>query len=191
MSTKINVRSPFVKKYQHTNLVSVAIELYVYSGTKTTDKGSSKYVLKKFPVNNNDYVLIDYSELIRDYIIPTSTTPLNDNKDYIKWVQIEEIIEKEYVPDCTDLSSFSVAQDGTVTFPVSSSSGTRITKFAFREDSDFIPGSETTPPSFAANTSGSSISRELTAHIKIPSGFSGFQGTDTKTCVFTADQPSS
>jgi hypothetical protein len=188
--TKINVRSPFVKKYQHADLISVLIELYIYSGTKTSDKGTAKYKLRKFPINNNDYVIIDYSEIIRDYVTPTSTTPLNSNKDYIKWIQIEEVIEKEYVPDCTDVSGFAVAQDGTVTLPVSSSSDTRITKFVFREDGDFIPASETTPARFAANTSGSPISRQLTAHIKIPSGFSGFQ-TDTKTCVLTADQPSS
>ena len=188
--TKINVRSPFVKKYQHANLISVKIELYIYSGTKTSDKGTVKYKLRKFPVNGNDYVIIDYSEIIRDYVTPTSTTPLNSNKDYIKWVQIEEVIEKQYVPDCTDVSGFAVAQDGTITYPTSSSSDTVISKVEFRADADFNAGTGTSIASYDANTSGSSISRQATAFIKIPSGFSGFQ-TEQKTCVLTADQPSS
>lgn len=188
--TKINVRSPFVKKYQHANLISVKIAVYIYSGTKTSDKGTAKYKLRKFPVGNNDYVLVDYSEIIRDYITPTSTTPLNSNKDYIKWVEIEEIIDKEYVPDCSDVSGFAVAQDGTITFPTSSSSDTVISKVEFRADADFTPGTGTSIAFYGPNTSGSPISRQATAFIKIPSGFSGFQ-TDTKTCVLTVDQPSS
>lgn len=184
--TKINVRSPFIKKYQDPDLLSVGIEIYIYSGTKTSDKGTPKYKIKKFPVGNNDYVLVDYSELIRDYTTPTSTTPLNSNKDYIKWVQIEEVIEKEYVPNCSDITGFAVAQDGTITAPISS-----VIDIAKREyvNPDYA-GSETLPPSWNANTTGSPITRTVNVYINVPSGFSGHQ-SEQKICVLTADQPSS
>lgn len=186
--TKINVRSPFIKKYQDPDLLSVGIEIYVYSGTKTSDKGTLKYQLRKYPVNGNDYVVIDYAEIIRDYIKPTSATPLNDNKDYIKWVQIEEVIEREYTPDCTDISGFAVAQDGTITFPTSSSSDTVISSVVF-DDLD-NPATGTSIASYDPNTSGIPRLITATAKIRIPSGFVGNQ-TDTKDCPLSTSQPSS
>lgn len=187
--TKINVRSPFPLKYQASNLVYVELEVYVYSGTKTVDKGDRKYYFKKYPIDGNDYVVFELAEIIRDYLVPDNNLLSNDVSDYVKWVQIEDSIVTEYIPDCTDISGFAVAQDGTITYPTSSSSDTIISKVEFRADADFNPGSETTPPSFGANTSGSDISRQATAYIKIPSGYHGYS-TQDKLCVLTADQPS-
>ena len=52
MSTKINVRSPFYKRYSASGLTAVELEIFIYSGTKTTDKGTSKYKLKKYAVRS-------------------------------------------------------------------------------------------------------------------------------------------
>jgi hypothetical protein len=190
MSTKINVRSPFPLKYQASNLVYVELDIYVYSGTKTVDKGTVKYSLKKYPISGNDYVIFELAEIIRDYLKPNNNLLSNNVGEYVKWVQIEDSVVAEYIPDCTDISGFAVAQDGTITFPTSSSAATLINKVVFREDSDFNPGTGTSIASYDPNTSGSPISRQATAFIKIPSGFNGAQN-ETKTCVFTVNQPSS
>lgn len=85
---KINVRSPFLLKYQDSNIDYVQLDVWIYSGDKTTDEGSIKYTFKKYPVNNNDYVIFDLAEIIRDYLTFTSSTPLNNNTgDYVKWVK--------------------------------------------------------------------------------------------------------
>ena len=123
---KVNVRSPFPLKYQASNLVYVELEVYVYSGTKTVDKGDRKYYFKKYPIDGNDYVTFELAEIIRDYLVPDNNLLSNDVSDYVKWVQIEDSIVTEYIPDCTDISGFAVAQDGTITYPTSSSSDTII-----------------------------------------------------------------
>ena len=46
MSTKINVRSPFHYKVTGTNVDLVELTMYVYSGTKETDKGDPKHVIR-------------------------------------------------------------------------------------------------------------------------------------------------
>lgn len=187
MSTKINVRSPFPLKYQASNLVYVELDIYIYAGQKTTDKGDVKYSLKKYPVSGNDYVIFELAEIIRDYLQPNNNLLSNDVSDYVKWVQIEDAITVEYIPDCTDITGFAVAQDGTITSPTSS-----LINIAKREyvNLDYA-GSETLPPSWNANTTGSPITRTVKVYINIPSGFHGHQGDEQKICVLTADQPSS
>lgn len=184
--TKINVRSPFPLKYQASNLVYVELEVYVYPGTKTVDKGSRKYYLKKYPIDGNDYVIFELAEIIRDYLVPDNNLLSNDVSRYVKWVQIEDSIVTEYIPDCTDITGFAVAQDGTITAPTSS-----VIDIAKREyvNPDYA-GSETLPPSWNANTTGSPITRTVNVYINVPSGYYG-HSTQQKICVLTADQPSS
>lgn len=184
---KINVRSPFLKKYQASNLHRVDLEIFIYSGTKTTDKGTSKYYITKYPVEDNDYVIVDFAEIVRDYITPKSTAPLNSNKDYIKWVQIEERVVQEFVPDCSNFTGFAVAQDGTITAATNTASYD-LTAITYVDVDD--PGTETTPPSYNANTSGSPITRTVIYKFRIPSGFAESESKQ-KTCTLTADQPSS
>ena len=43
MATKINVRSPFYIKANNSSLVSAKMQLYIYTGSITIDKGSAKY----------------------------------------------------------------------------------------------------------------------------------------------------
>lgn len=188
MSTKINVRSPFYKKYSATNLRYVNLTIYVYSGTKTTDKGTAKYKLKKYPTESNNYVIFQLSDIIRDYLTPESTTPLNSNVNYVKWVQIEDETVSDFVPDCTDITGFAVAQNGTVTFPTSASGSQTINSINFLDTAVSYTG--TTLPSYAANTSGSPITRTARVNIRIPSAF--YQPDDTNAlCIVTANQPSS
>ena len=40
MATKVNVRSPFFVKFSQSNMVQVVVDIYVYSGTQNTDKGT-------------------------------------------------------------------------------------------------------------------------------------------------------
>lgn len=188
MSTKINVRSPFFKKYSGTNVEFVDLAIYVYSGTKTTDKGTVKYKIRKYPESGNDYVIVDLAEIIRDYLKPNVTTPLNSNIDYVKWVQIEDTITQDFIPDCTDITGFAVAQDGTITHPTSSS-GTQTIRSVNFEDLD-NPGTGTSIASYNANTTGSAVTRTARVNIAIPSGNFN-SGQENALCVVTADQPSS
>lgn len=89
---KINTRSPIFKTYQQYQLQKVVLDVYVYSGTKTDDRGVRKIRVEKKPTGTNDYVVFDISEIIREYLEPTLDLPLNDNKDYIKWVELEATI---------------------------------------------------------------------------------------------------
>lgn len=89
---KINTRSPIFKTYQQYELQKVVLDVYVYSGTKTDDRGFRKIRVEKKPTGTNDYVIFDISELIREYLEPTLDLPLDDNKDYIKWVELEATI---------------------------------------------------------------------------------------------------
>ena len=89
---KINTRSPFYIKYQQSSLVSVALDIYIYSGTKTTDKGTAVLSISKKPIGANDYVIFELSQIIKEYLEPTISLPLDSNKNYIKWVQIESTI---------------------------------------------------------------------------------------------------
>ena len=188
MSTKINVRSPFFRKYSGTNVEFVDLAIYVYSGTKTTDKGTVKYKIRKYPESGNDYVIVDLAEIIRDYLKPNVTTPLNDNIDYVKWVQIEDTVTEEFIPDCTDITGFAVAQDGTITYPTSSSGTLTIRSVNF-EDLD-NPMTGTSLASYNANTTGSAVTRTARVNIAIPSGNFN-SGQENALCVVTTSQPSS
>ena len=90
--TKINTRSPFFVKYTQSNISKVVLDVYVYSGTKNTNKGTKVIQLVGKPIGTNDYVTFELSEIIKEYITPTPTTPLNNNVDYVKWVQLESTI---------------------------------------------------------------------------------------------------
>lgn len=90
--TKINTRSPFFVKYTQADIQKVVLDVYVYSGTKDTSKGTKVITLTGNPIGNNDYVTFELSEIISEHIKPTVKTPLNSNVDYVKWVQLESTI---------------------------------------------------------------------------------------------------
>lgn len=72
MSTIINARSPYYVKIEPASgtLSSVEMDLFIYSGTITTDKPSTAtYTITKDVIGSNNYVIFEFTELIRDYII--------------------------------------------------------------------------------------------------------------------------
>ena len=106
MSTIINARSPYYIKTEPSSgtLSSASMELYIYSGTFTTDKpASATYTISKDVIASNNYVIFEVTELIRDYLITeygaysidgvwvesditltkSDTTTETDNTDYL------------------------------------------------------------------------------------------------------------
>ena len=66
--SKINSRSPYYINITATNLTQVDMELYVYTGTQTTDR-TNKFLLISFAINEN--VTFEIGEIVRDYILNT------------------------------------------------------------------------------------------------------------------------
>ena len=65
---KINSRSPYYINISATNLTQVDMQLYVYTGTQTTDR-TNIFILQSFAVNEN--VTFEIGEIVRDYILQT------------------------------------------------------------------------------------------------------------------------
>ena len=66
---KINTRSPYyITIGPVTNLTQVDMQLYVYTGTKVTDR-SNLFILQSFAIKN--IVTFEISEIINDYILNT------------------------------------------------------------------------------------------------------------------------
>ena len=63
---KINVRSPYFVNVTATNLTQCDMELYIYEGTQTTDRGAVIYDIES--VAYNESVTFEISELVRDYL---------------------------------------------------------------------------------------------------------------------------
>ena len=64
--SKINVRSPYyITTGTVTNLTSTQLELYIYQGTQTTNRGTRIYLLNSFAVDN--VCTFEIAELVRDY----------------------------------------------------------------------------------------------------------------------------
>ena len=66
--SKINARSPYYVSLTATNLTQVDMELYVYTGTQTTDR-TNLFTLTSFAISN--VVTFEVSEIVRDYILNT------------------------------------------------------------------------------------------------------------------------
>jgi len=85
MAQIINTRSPFYIKVYHASLDTVALELYIYEGTKDTtpDAADLKYSIEKSELEGNNYVVFEISELVRDYI---DTKYDGEYDSYAVWV---------------------------------------------------------------------------------------------------------
>jgi len=67
---KINVRSPYYVHIEEQYLTFAKLELYVYTGTQTTDRGSVKYTIEGVAGLDNK-ITFEISELVKDYIETT------------------------------------------------------------------------------------------------------------------------
>lgn len=65
---KINARSPYYINITASNLTQVDMELYVYTGTQTTDR-SNLFQLTSFAITEN--VTFEIGEIVRDYLLQT------------------------------------------------------------------------------------------------------------------------
>ena len=70
MAQIINTRSPFYIKVSDSSLATATLKLYIYEGVKDTtpDAADLKYTITKSELENNNQVVFEISELIRDYI---------------------------------------------------------------------------------------------------------------------------
>ncbi len=64
--TKINIRSPYHINTTAVNLTSAKIDIYIYSGTQTTDRGDIIYSLDSTAYGNE--VTFEISEFVKDYL---------------------------------------------------------------------------------------------------------------------------
>lgn len=85
MATKINTRSPFYLKVSHPQLTEAQLQLYIYEGVKDTtpDSNDLKYTITKPTIGDNEYVVFEIAELVRDYINLKYDGNLNS---YTVWV---------------------------------------------------------------------------------------------------------
>lgn len=96
MAIKINTRSPFYTDARFdNNLTKGELNLYIYDGTKNTDKGTKKYNLVKANAINYVYsgfnikgISFEISELVRDYLEVTFDGGYNQ---YNKWVTAQQL----------------------------------------------------------------------------------------------------
>ena len=70
MATIINARSPFFIKVSDSNLQEATLQLYIYEGVKDTtpDAADLKYTITKSEIEENDYIVFEIGELVRDYL---------------------------------------------------------------------------------------------------------------------------
>lgn len=87
MATKINIRSPFYYKLSDANLASANISVKI--GTGLVGSAVERYELSKTELGNNNYVIFELSELIRDYITTEFSGSYNNEP---VWVRIDYII---------------------------------------------------------------------------------------------------
>lgn len=110
MSTIINARSPYYVKIAPSsgNISSAELKLYIYSGTLTTDKpANATYTISKDKIGNNNYVIFEFTELIRDYIITEYGSYSTDGV----WVEADVTITK--TPSGTETQNYDyLAFDG-------------------------------------------------------------------------------
>jgi hypothetical protein len=95
--TKINTRSPYFIYHTDTNLTSAVLELYVYEGEQTTDRGSIVYTLDNLAISEG--VTFEISELVRDYISITFDGTYNSQVVWVDYQITPYISEVAQTPE--------------------------------------------------------------------------------------------
>lgn len=93
MSTIINTRSPYFIKFippSANEITSVTINIKIWDGLSSAPPSTNNYVITKTPVKSeiDNYVTIEISELIRDYLV----TEYYDQSIDALWVQVNSTI---------------------------------------------------------------------------------------------------
>ena len=78
--SKLNARSPYYINISASNLTSVTMNLYIYTGTKITDR-TNLFVLESYAIKES--VTFEIGEIVRDYILQTFD---GDYASEIVWV---------------------------------------------------------------------------------------------------------
>ena len=82
---KININSPVYLKVENTNLASCKLTIAIYSGAFNASP-TTTYELIKNEVANNNYVIFEIGELIKDYIAYSFSGTFGSNGVNV-WVQ--------------------------------------------------------------------------------------------------------
>ena len=93
----INLRSPYHITVTDANLTSCLIELYVYTGTQTADRGIAKYTLETIAYNNT--VTFEISELVRDYLDITFDGTYTSQTVWVDYQITKYILESPTTPN--------------------------------------------------------------------------------------------
>ena len=89
MSTIINTRSPYYVKVGSDPFSSVEFKLYIWTGLTGARPATPEYTLTKSELDNDNYVVFELSELIRDYLYTEYYTEAVD----AVWVQYSSSID--------------------------------------------------------------------------------------------------
>lgn len=89
MSNIINTRSPFYVKVGSDPFSSVEFKVYIWTGLTGARPATPNYTLTKSEIDNNNYVVFELSELIRDYLYTDYYTEAVDTI----WVQYSSSID--------------------------------------------------------------------------------------------------
>ncbi len=112
MAIKINTRSPYFLKYSDTNLTSVDLDLYVYSGSVVVDKGSIDYTLTNDVISGNDFVVFEVSELVRDFFEHSFSGSYGSNT---LWLTVDATLKNVDATIRTESQSYLIV-DGYTTY---------------------------------------------------------------------------
>lgn len=91
---KLNARSPYTIYLSESNLTLVTIDIYIYTGTQTTDRGAIKYTITSTAYNES--VTFEISAYVKDYLDTTfngSYTCENVWVDYQTTRYISDVIQ--------------------------------------------------------------------------------------------------
>jgi hypothetical protein len=109
MSTIINARSPYYVKLSEPDLYLAEVNMFIYAGVFTTGKPATpQYVLNQYSPTGSEYVVLEISEIIRDYL---NTKYYEEAIDGV-WVEVDYTLKDELGGTLTTGSLDYLAFDG-------------------------------------------------------------------------------
>ena len=141
---KININSPVYLKIENTNLASCNLTLAIYSGAFQSSP-STTYELVKNEVANNNYVIFEIGELIKDYIAYSFSGTFGSNGVNV-WVQTTATPKNSSGTSLDAISSIYLAFDGVGYFEEGfdiTSSSNSATNLSVNSGSDTLTGATT------------------------------------------------